>query len=93
MKPITCTVTEDVAEILNNKDNKSKFVRQAIEKEINRKQKPTQIMITVTFANTGYFTNKELTIVTTAVGNLKEKIIPLLDAVQQIQDVITFLDP
>lgn len=89
----TVRLTEEVAEVVNSKPNKAKFMRHAIEKEVNRKQKPTKIEINIEFANTGSIFNNELRIRTTALGNLKEKIVPLLESVQELQNIITYLDP
>jgi len=87
------SVTEETAELLDAQPKKSKFMRNAIEKALTKNKEKTKITITIDFANTGYYTNSTLTVKTQAIGNLKEKITPLLEAVQQLQDIITYLDP
>ena len=68
-------------------------MRNAIENALAKNKKKMELKITIDFVNTNYYTDKTLTIVTHTVGNLKEKIIPLLDAVEDLQNIITYLDP
>jgi len=89
----TVRITEDTAQLLEKQPNKARFMRNAIEKELTKNKKKMTLKITIDFVNTSHYTDKTLTIITHAIGNLKEKIIPLLDAVEDLQNIITFLDP
>jgi len=87
------SLTEETAQLLDAQTKKGKFMRNAIEKALTKNKEKMRITITIDFANTGYYTNDTLTVKTYAIGNLKEKVTPLLEAVQQLQDIITYLDP
>ena len=92
MKKKNVIVTEDVATVIEAQENQSEFMRHAIEKEVARKQKgKTELTIDVKFAGAGYYDT--IRIITHATGKLKEKIAPLMDAIETLQEVILYLDP
>ena len=89
----TVRITEETDQLLAKQPQKALFMRNAIEKELTKNKEKMRIEIEVTFVNTGSTYHNQLFIKTHAIGNLKEKIIPLLDAVEDLQNIITFLDP
>ena len=92
MKQKKVSITEDVATVVEAQENESEFMRHAIEKEVTKKQKgKTELNIKIKFAGAGYYDTIEIK--TYATGRLKEKIAPLMDAVETLQEVILYLDP
>lgn len=92
----TVRLTEETNELLKNRGSRTsqaQFMRNAIEKAVKPNTEKMKIKITIDFVNTGFYTDHTLTVITHAVGNLKEKIIPLLDAIEDLQEIITYLDP
>jgi len=64
-----------------------------VENALTKKKPKMRITVTIGFANTDSNIFNELKVTTSAIGNLKEKVIPLLDAAEDLQNVITALDP
>jgi len=95
LKKKTVRLSEEIADVVESKEKPSVYMRNAIQKEVEREQKAkTRIVLKIRFAgcaSKGY--NDELEIKTFATGKLKEKIAPLMDAVEQLQEVILYLDP
>ena len=92
MQKQTFCVSEETAELLGSKPNKSAFMRHVIEKALMQTKKKMEAEITIKFVNTGAYFNKELTVKTSTIGNLKDTLTPLLEAIQHLQDVITDLE-
>lgn len=94
MKKKSVLLTDDVATVIEAQHNESEFMRHAIEKEVARKKKgKTKLTIQIKFANCEPDYRHQLEITTYATGRLKEKIAPLMDAVETLQEVILYLDP
>jgi len=92
MKQKTVRLTDETAIVVENQEKPTYFMRHAIEKEVSLQRKSkTKLTIKIKFAGASAF-NDELEIKTYATGKLKEKINPLLDAVETLQNVILFLD-